>query len=161
MMRALFALGFVSCLAMSGCAPPAGEVSLEIGTGSEGFEPVEDGGVMLLARGCQGAQHVWVSLRARGIAPERALLDISLRRLSDDAPLSTPFRIFRTFEPAGEGDMSEVTGLAVVVGEPDDVLDEAVVLEVAIYDRSGFEVRSAREVIVEWGTEVCGSGATH
>ncbi len=160
MIRALLALGLVSYLAMSGCVPPAGEVSLEVGTGSRGFEPVEDGGLMLLARGCQGAQHVWVSLRAHGVAPERALLDISLRRLRDDEPLSTPFRIFRSLERAGESDMSEVTGLALVVGEPDAVLDESVVLEVAIYDRLGLEVRSAREVTVEWGAEVCGSDAT-
>jgi len=42
---------------------------IEAGVGEQQFEPIEDGVVLAVERGSQGGMHVWVSLRAGGIAP--------------------------------------------------------------------------------------------
>lgn len=72
----LLAAGVVATLlAFPGCEEvgcdsldPA-DAWIEAGGEAEHFEPLEQGQVLLVERGSQGGMHVWVSLRAGGIAP--------------------------------------------------------------------------------------------
>ena len=64
-------------LALTSCAPPVASVdasldggppaTLLLGAGRETFTPIAEGDTLLLARGCQGAQHVWITLRATNV----------------------------------------------------------------------------------------------
>jgi hypothetical protein len=48
-------------------APLAQDPWVEVGTGADAFEPVEDGDVLAVERGSQGGQHVWAGVRAWGV----------------------------------------------------------------------------------------------
>ena len=69
MSRAL-AMGLLG-LALAGCGggdPAAGDLVVELGTGEVGFEPLADEQPVPLVAGPQGGHHVWLSLRAEGLA---------------------------------------------------------------------------------------------
>jgi hypothetical protein len=52
-------------------APPTTEGALEIGTGVEAHAPLAPGGALAVHQGPQGGFHVYLTLRARGVAPGR------------------------------------------------------------------------------------------
>lgn len=134
---------------------PAGEVA--IGTGGIGrYVPVEDGDTVLLARGCQGGQHLWIGLRTRGVDTEPALVSLSAIRVSDGAMVSIPVTVRLRFV---QGDWDEITGVALVIPVADAVLDREIDLfaRVAENTTGGQTVETRRRVTVAWGDEVCGS----
>ncbi|MCO4772908.1 MAG: hypothetical protein KDA24_22945, partial [Deltaproteobacteria bacterium] len=73
---------------LAGCPgdPCADEVSgwIEVGEGTVGFKPIEDGAVLGVERGSQGGQHVWVSLQGDGMHPGSR--DVSEGLRNDDLP---------------------------------------------------------------------------
>jgi len=59
-------------LLASGCEPSCEELSeqtpsIEVGIGTESFEPITEGAVLEAAWGNQGGQHIWSSLRVSGV----------------------------------------------------------------------------------------------
>lgn len=70
----------------AGCASPPGVASVELGTGSWRFEEMVDGQEVELIRGVQGGWHMWVSVRARDVGVERALLRIETQVADESRP---------------------------------------------------------------------------
>lgn len=67
----LVVVGLAGLVACGGGAEGAGPgaATVEIGSSVSGFTPLTDGGPILLYRGPQGGYHVYLGLRARGVAP--------------------------------------------------------------------------------------------
>ena len=72
----------------AGCSsdPCTDDVSptLELGEGIDGFRPIVDGDVLVVERGSQGGQHVWISVRGDGMHPGSQDVSEGLRK--DDLP---------------------------------------------------------------------------
>lgn len=139
--------------------PPDGEVlydgTLELGEGQTVFRPIADGDTLLIARGCQGSQHVWISLRASpGLDPRGMIIRLRLQRASDDVDVGLEFLVRLSFTP--DTDHSERLGLTLQIPVPDDALTQDLVLSGEVIDRAGHGARAERTVQVAWGTEVCG-----
>lgn len=133
---------------------------LEIGTGRIGvFEPLPDDGTALLAKGCQGSQHVWISLRTWGLDTVRALVSAEMRLEGDTESQSVPLQLRLTFEEPNGEDYHELTGLQLIVPEPAMVEGKRCVIEATVSETEslGTTVTDTKHVIVEWGPEVCGS----
>lgn len=139
--------------------PPDGSVlwdgDLELGEGEEAFRPITDGDTLLIARGCQGSQHVWVALRARRLDPRGMIIRLRLARPSDDTDVALEFYVRLSFEAMG--DYSELLALTLQVPLPDDALMQDLRLSGEVIDRMGHGARAERTVQIAWGTEVCGS----
>ena len=141
--------------------PDAGSVAAErlvIGEGESMLDPISDGDTLLLARGCQGSQHVWISLRAdSGFDARGMTVRLDLFRARDDLRVSLEFLVRLSFQPDATGTSSSLLGLTLQVPDPDIAIGEELRLEAQITDRAGMTTRTTRTVQIEWGTEVCGS----
>jgi hypothetical protein len=84
--RAALASAFLllGCAQQSEAAP-----SLELGTGTFRFEPVEDGHGLPMIRGAQGGWHLWVAVRTHGIDAALGSLTIELQRADESDPPQT------------------------------------------------------------------------
>lgn len=132
---------------------------LVLGEGESELVPIEDGRTLLLARGCQGSQHVWISLRAAPeLDPRGMTVRLDLLRASDDARVSLEFLVRLSFTPEASGAYSSLLGLTLQVPMPETAIGEDLRLVGEITDRNGMRATSERLVRVEWGTEVCGGG---
>ena len=130
-------------------AVPERETTFELilGTGKTTFEPLEDGGVLVLERGSQGLQHIYVSLRAP-ISEGFHLIDLTLT--FDDHVYSSPTRVNAPFlSVPGEG-VTELVGQYVVVPEPTGVLDVPATLRASVESSVGGFGEVVREVRVSW-----------
>jgi len=175
-LRTLGALGAVA-LVLSGCPDPGGggggddggtdppdgrapgEPWVTIGTGGLGtYEELSDGDTAYLARGCQGGQHVWISLRAGRLDTMPALIQLRAQRERDEMDVSIPFQVRLTFEPVPEEEYDQLTGLQLVIPNPEEVLGEEVVIRARVSENvaGGASAEDERHVVVEWGDEVCG-----
>jgi hypothetical protein len=133
----------------------AGPVTLALGTGETAFTPIHDGDTLYLARGCQGLQHVWTSLRATGIAPRGVHVSLAFERVSDGAMVSAPFDLAITFTPDATGAYADLSGLMLVVPVPSDALSMPLVMTGTITDRANRTASASVHVTLAWGTEVC------
>lgn len=160
------ALGLVLALLVASCSASgqgpdagpsdAGPLALVLGTGERAFTPITEGQTVQLARGCQGLQHVWIALRATGIAPRGVHVRLSLTRVSDGVVVSAPFDTPITFAPDPGGVYFDLTGLMLVVPTPDLALGAPLVLRGEIVDREGRGTSAMLDVMIEWGSEICG-----
>jgi hypothetical protein len=152
----------------AGCAtdPPGGlpdggerQAELLLGTGTIGvFEEVHDGDTVLLARGCQGSQHVWLSLRTRGMDPRRNIIQARLDR-EDGALVSLPTQVILTLLPVDGTEYHELTGIPIQVPNPDEIAGRMGTMFLTVTEGAstgGRKLTETRDVQVEWGTEVCG-----
>jgi hypothetical protein len=139
--------------------PPDGAVlwdaELELGEGEDALRPIADGDTLLLARGCQGSQHVWMALRARRLDPRGVFIRLALLRAADGAQVSVEFYVRLSFEPTG--DALELRGLTLQVDVPDEAIGEDLILRGELVDRTGHGARAERRVQIAWGPEVCGA----
>lgn len=157
-------VSLVIALLSLGCSPgvepvdagpgDAGPLTFEVGEGRDTFTPIEDGRTLLLARGCQGLQHVWITLRATGVDPRGVHVRLSLRRASDGVDVASEFSVRLTF--AERDGFVELGALQLVVPDPAVGLDQELVLAAEITDRDGRTASLSRPVRIVWGTEVCG-----
>lgn len=135
----------------------ADDPRLVVGEGQHGLDPIEHGRVLFLGRGCQGSQHVWISLRAdAGFEPRGMLVRLDLVRVRDSLRVSLEFLARLSFQRDAGGTTVSLSGLLLQVPEPDLALGETLRLEAEITDRTGNRARTDRIVSVAWGTEVCG-----
>lgn len=160
------ALAGLCALLVGGCGddttrrPDGGTPTIEIGTGGIlVYEPVSDGDTMYLSRGCQGSQHLWISVRAWGLDTQPALIRLNATRARDDLPLSLgPEGLLVRLRFQQLDGLDELTGLQLQIPDPDLALGEEVrvMVEVSEDFTGGRTVRAERLVAVEWGDEVCG-----
>jgi hypothetical protein len=119
--------------ALDGAREPT--LALSVGTGRDVFEPLDAQGTLVLERGSQGLQHVYVSVRA---PVQEGLHLVDLRIDGDDRVLSAPTRLSAPFLEVPEAGVSECVGLLVVVPSPDGHTDgRAAVLRVDVEARDG------------------------
>ncbi len=144
----------------AGEAPPdAAESSgpaIELGTGPIGsFIELPMGSVARLQRGCQGSQHIFVSIRVRGIEEERPIITVRMTRVRDATHVSAPLMQRLPLEEVGSG-WREITGLTPVVEDPRDVLDEVIRIDAEVQDSTlGLTLHASRDVSVRWGEDAC------
>jgi hypothetical protein len=140
-------------------APADGTIfdgQLELGEGEETFRPIVSGDTLLIARGCQGSQHVWLGLRTRGLDPRGTTIRLSLERASDRMLASLEFYVRLSFMPMG--DYAELLALTLQIPMPDESIGVPLVLLAEVVDRAGRGARAEVPVTIAWGTEVCGAG---
>ena len=170
-MRRRAALVALSIVCLAACAAPpgddgdagagdAGTGTLMLGEGERTFRAIEDGDTLELARGCQGSQHVWLTLRSEEMDPRGMIVELQLVRERDGADVSGTFRLRLSFTPDASGEYAQLTGLTLQVPAPEDALDEALVLRGRIEDRDGREAHAERRVRIAWGTMTCEGGET-
>jgi hypothetical protein len=128
---------------------------LQLGEGERSFRAIEDGDTLLLARGCQGSQHVWMTLRALDMDPRGMVVQLSLGRAGDGSPVTSDFRLRLSFTPEGTGTASQLTGLTLQVPMPESALGQDLVLRGRLEDRAGVVALSERRVQIAWGTQTC------
>jgi hypothetical protein len=128
---------------------------LELGTGAPGsFVPVENGQQVLLQRGCQGAQHIFFSLRATNVVSERPRLTLTVERIADARVASLPYSLQLPFQRAKGEPWAQWTGLTPVIEEPADVLSVPLRMRARIED-DGLSAEQVREVTARWGADSC------
>ena len=128
----------------------AASATVELGTGQDDFVPFEDGETLALHRGTQGLQHVFVSLRTRGLEPRGVLIDLGLTRDRDGARVSVPFEVRLSVSPVDGEDYAKLAGLIVVVEFPEEALDEELTLEARLTDGRDRVATASRPVQVDW-----------
>jgi hypothetical protein len=122
---------------------------VEIGTGDDEFVPLADGDDLLLYRGLQGSQHVFVSVRLGAIDARAAEVAMELYRRADRVPVAAPYSAPLPFTFRDDG-VAEVAGIILVVEDPTVAFGRDCVLGVTAEDP---EMRSAHASVVvriEW-----------
>lgn len=135
-------------------APPA-VGALRLGEGERGFRAIEDGDTLLVAQGCQGSQHVWMTLQSEGLDPRGVIVQLSLTRHSDGALVTADFDIRLSLVPAPSGTFAQLTGVTLQIPVPDEAIGQDLVLRGRLEDRAGVTATAERRVRVAWGTEIC------
>jgi len=166
-MRALHTLALLSLAPLASCAAPPGSTTddaatlppgvLLLGEGASDFRAVEDGDTLLIAQGCQGSQHVWITLRSEDMDPRGMVVELELVRADDDTLVSSPFLLRLSFTPDTGGAFAQLTGLTLLIPDPDLAIGHDLILRGRLEDRNGVEALAERSVQIEWGTEVCSS----
>lgn len=123
---------------------------LTLGTGELAFAPVSEGQVLPLVHGFQGLQHVWVSVRARDFDPDRAIVSMSLDRVSDGRPATEPLRVRLPFSVDPAGAYVERVGIQFVVLDPALLLGEPLVLTAGIDNPLGAHATASAHITVVW-----------
>ncbi len=142
-----------------GALPPLeeGPLRIELATGPAGdFESMKDGDPLLLHAGCQGGQHIFVSIRAWGLAdPAQSRLRLSLVRKADEVVVSSPFDVRIPFRRSLDFGGHERKGITLVIDDPREVVGTEVRLEASLESRDGQRASVMREGVVEWGPSAC------
>ena len=140
-----------------GDAPITENGELLLGSGEFDFVPITDGQTLLLARGCQGSQHVWISLRASSLFNPRGVnVQLDLFRTSDGLRRSLEFLVRLSFDVGAA--THTLPGITLQVPDPEVTIGESLRLVATIVDASGRAARASRNVQVVWGTETCTAG---
>lgn len=133
---------------------PSPSLSLEVGTGRQ-FTPLAEGDTLLLQRGCQNSQHIFVSLRAWGLPPDPVMVDLSLTRTEDGQRVAPAFRVRYLFAQ-GTGDApDELTGLLLQLPNPEPAVGRTVRLLASVETDAGQIVEDTHTGPLEWGPSAC------
>lgn len=158
---ALAVLALAACGDGAGTRGPGPEeeagpaARMELGTGRQ-FTPLAEGATLRLQRGCQGSQHVFVSLRGRGLPSTPLMVELALTRTRDARVVSLPYRTRLPFTPGASADApAELTGLLLVVPEPDEAVGESVWLSATVQPESGDTLKDERSGTLQWGADTC------
>jgi len=136
--------------------PPDVDPELTLGVGEGAYRDFEDHETLDLVTGCQGSQHVWVAMRAQGIDRRGTLIDVSIRRASDDVVVSQTFRVRISMQPVeGSETEYELYGLTVQVPEPDEAIGEDLILTATVTDQDDIEITDERPIRIDWGEGGC------
>lgn len=112
-----------------------------------------------LARGCQGSQHVFVSMRAWELTSLTARVTLSLERVEDGRVVSSPFALRLPFEAGTTRDApATLEGLLLVVPDPAASLGREVRLTASLETEASERATDTRSATLQWGTETCAPG---
>jgi len=155
------ALALALGLTLSGCpeAPPpepSPDMRLEVGAGREQFTPLAEGDTLWIQQGCQGSQHMFVSLRAWGLPSDPVLVELSLTRTDDGKKVSASYRVRYLFaQGSGEEAPDELPGLLLQITDPDAAVGRTVRLSASVETDSGARVADVRTGPLQWGPPSC------
>ena len=122
------------------------------------FLPVATNDVLLLQRGCQGAQHIFTSLRMLDPGQDVGRVAVSVHRESDRLLVSVPLDVRLPLEVDRFSDrVRRVTGLTPVIEVPSDVVDQAVEVRATFTTDAGAVHSASFRGVVRWGTDSCGA----
>jgi hypothetical protein len=142
----------LTLLSLTACGDAATEdvPSLELGTGSYRFEPLEDGQPVELVRGAQGGWHIWLSMRLRGVDLARPTIRLTMQP-ADESPAPQEVEVSLLFDPPDDNGYRELIGYTGIVQDPACLVGELVRVEAALTMDDGEVLRSEREVMVLGG----------
>ena len=131
---------------------------LLLGKGADAFETIQDGEISTLHRGCQGAQHLWVSLRLPNHSPDAYGLELTLVD-QDDTLLAPPFTLegeewlgYDVEDQSTQG--SEIIGLTLVIFDPMGVVGKEALVRTKVFVGE-VTLESRVWVEVQWGADAC------
>ncbi len=138
--------------AASACSvtPDEGEPSLELGTGTWRFEPVEDGQEVPLVRGAQGGWHVWVSVRAEGLEVSTGSLELTIQPVDESRPPQRTTVGVR-FDPPDTQGRRAYLGWPAIMEEPSCTIGETYRFAAVLTDAAGRRVRAERDLVIGGG----------
>lgn len=120
-------------------ADAAAAGTVQVGTGQERFESLEEGAVVPLVAGPQGGgrlggYHIWYGVRTEGFEPRGMELELSLL---DAATRDVITRQTRTLSLLPSGPAFAAWGIAVIMEDCCTVTDREVLMRVSIRDARG------------------------
>ncbi len=135
-------------LVLLGCAGAGDEAVLELGTGEVEFEPLEDYQRVPLVAGPQGGHHLWLSLRAEGLAAGPADLEIEAVPLTaaEPPPRKAPVRAHLRPSPAAAGTV-ELIGWPAQLAQPECLVGVPLSVRVVLTDERGHTASDERIVV--------------
>lgn len=134
-------------------AAPETDFVLELGLGHDAFRLVRAGDEAPLQRGCQGAQHVSISLRSPNLAPGELAVTLFAVRIRDDAEVVPAYTVVLPWDAGAAG--AELIGLTLVMFDPDAVVGEVVDVHAEVQAPDGRVGRAVMRVQVAWGPDAC------
>lgn len=132
---------------------PESDFAVELGVGEAEFVPIEHGETALLQRGCQGAQHIWVSVRAPALEPGTHRLVLALDRPDDGVEVVPPYGVEYDWDQSDDG--AALYGITLVVFDPLAIVGETGDIHATIEAADGRVGRAILRVHVEWGPDAC------
>jgi hypothetical protein len=147
-------------LTLAGCpeggpTEPDPSLRLEVATGQQQFTPLAEGETLLLRQGCQGSQHIFVSLRAWGLPPNPVMVELSLTRAEDGQRVAPAFRVRYLFAQ-GMGDApDELPGLLLQLTQPEQAVGRTVRLMASVETDAGQLAEDSHTGPLEWGPPAC------
>lgn len=146
-----------ACALATGCAgvsagDPEGEPSLELGTGTWRFEPLEDGAVVPLVKGAQGGWHVWLAVRVDGLDASRGSLAIELQPADESTPAETTSVGVSLDPPDAEGRRSYL-GWPAILSDPSCAVGELLRVRVTFTTSAGERLTAERELVPSPGDD--------
>lgn len=138
---------FVGC---AGASVDAEAPSLEVGTGSWRFEPIEDGQPVSLVRGAQGGWHVWVSARVRGMNEDTPVLTIETQPADERRPPQRMESLAHLERAAADGTRATI-GWAAIIDDPECLVGELMRLRVEVTAPDGTRAWDERYVEIDGG----------
>jgi len=139
----LLALFGFACI---GGAPAEG--TLELGTGEAEFAPLVDGQDVDLAAGAQGGHHLWLSMRAEGLASGRCELHVGVWS-EDDLEGRQDSWVSVRVNPAPDGAPGslEYIGWPGLIARPECFVERPVHFLVELTDERGVHAMDERVVV--------------
>ena len=134
---------------------------LLLGTGADQFRTLDDGEISTLHRGCQGAQHLWVSLRLPQHPPKSYALELSLFNENQELvapPFSLEDEEWLGYSDSNYGSQhqgSEIIGLTLVVFDPSRVVGTRALVRSVVMISEQVRVENEMWVEVQWGADAC------
>lgn len=132
---------------------PASDFVIELGLGAREFVAATTGDRAPLQRGCQGAQHVWISLRSPALAPGDHANVLRAVRVRDGAEVVPTHTLELPWEAGPAG--AELVGVTLVMFDPVAVVGELVDLHAEVVAPDGRVGRAVLRIRVEWGPDAC------
>jgi hypothetical protein len=151
---ATLALPFVSSAVA--CSGAATEPFVDVGSGRQRYRPLDDGDAIAFHQGPQGGWHLYVSLRAGGLAPAGAKLTLE-RWLEARGPSDRDWKqtsyIETDLSPVSGEPLVELVGWLTVLSQPECYLGRRLHIAVQIEDRRGRVAEADRIVVPSPGPE--------
>ena len=129
----------VACGCISGSPAPGG--GLRLGTGEEEFVDVHQSGEVELVYGPQGGWHVWVSLVADGLDPERVEMELTTETLGVSGTRDRSI-VYMSLEPMPDG-RAALYGWRAILSRPECADGRPLSVEVRLRDREDTIVADA------------------
>jgi len=124
--------------------------TLELGTGSWRFEPLEDGQEVELVHGAQGGWHMWISLRVTNIDVEHPNVQLAMEPADQSRP-AQEVSIALPFDAKDEKGESELIGYIGVVNDPSCWVGALVSVTATLTTDDGIILRDERDIVLSGG----------
>lgn len=142
-LRAGAALTVLAVAFVGGCAAGGTEPTVEIGTGESAFEALTEGQDVPLNLGVQGGYHVWMSLRATALDPDKVWLEVRTELNGEQADA---LAITAMAEDDDEHDACVLVGWPVIMADPQAADGQLLGLSVTVTDEDGMSADAAVSV---------------